>query len=307
SADAAGGGIGDEDDVRQTGFLDLGHGNRGAGHLHQREDAFLHARTAGSRNDDQRRTITDREPRSLQERLADGDTHRAAEEGEIEDGDDRPMTADPSRRHQHSILVAGLALRLLQAIGVALGVAELERVDRNRRQLGQVVLALVEQHAEPALGVETHVVPAVRADVQLLLQLAMEDHLRAARALMPQIVRGLPPDELLQLGPNEIGQPAHARALRTPPERSRTSESTLSTISSGSGFSCSRQSAIRCTSAEPTTAASATRATSAACSGVLMPKPTASGRSVCRRSRSTAAATASADAEVVPVMPVIAT
>src|SRR5690606_11385234 len=110
-----------------------------------------------------------------------------------------------------------------------------------RRQLGQVVSALVEQHAEPALRVETHVVPTVRADVQLLLQLAVEDHLRATRALVPQIVRRLPPDELLQLRTNEVGQPAHARALRTPPARSRTSDSTLSTISSGSGFSCSRR------------------------------------------------------------------
>ena len=54
---------------------------------------------------------------------------------------------------------------------------------------------------------------------------------------------------------------------------------------------------MRSTMAEPTTAASADAATAAACSGVVMPKPTATGRSVWRRSRSTAPLIASSVAE----------
>ena len=58
---------------------------------------------------------------------------------------------------------------------------------------------------------------------------------------------------------------------------------------------------------EPTTAASATLATAAAWAGVLIPKPTAIGNWVKRRSRSTATWTLAASTVRVPVMPVIAT
>ena len=61
------------------------------------------------------------------------------------------------------------------------------------------------------------------------------------------------------------------------------------------------------TSAEPTTAASATRAMAAACAGVRMPKPTATGSALWRRRRATAAPTCSASGALVPVMPVIET
>ncbi len=47
--------------------------------------------------------------------------------------------------------------------------------------------------------------------------------------------------------------------------------------------------------AEPTTAASAMRATAAACSGVRMPNPTAQGRRDFRRMRATADATSSVE------------
>ena len=53
----------------------------------------------------------------------------------------------------------------------------------------------------------------------------------------------------------------------------------------------------------PTTAASDTVATSAACSGVRIPNPTATGRSVCLRIRATFWAISSAVAERVPVIP----
>lgn len=61
------------------------------------------------------------------------------------------------------------------------------------------------------------------------------------------------------------------------------------------------------TSAEPTTAASALRATEAASSGVLMPKPTASGSFVCRLRRAIASLIAETAAPLAPVMPVIET
>ena len=77
---------------------------------------------------------------------------------------------------------------------------------------------------------------------------------------------------------------------------------------SGRGWpAASSPSASVCTIAEPTTAASARPATAATWAAVRSPKPTATGRSVWRRSRTTASAMACRLAEAVPVMPVIET
>src|SRR3546814_5723383 len=48
SSDLAGGWIGEQHDIGQAGVLHLLHGDDRARHLHQRQDAFLHARAARS-------------------------------------------------------------------------------------------------------------------------------------------------------------------------------------------------------------------------------------------------------------------
>jgi hypothetical protein len=61
------------------------------------------------------------------------------------------------------------------------------------------------------------------------------------------------------------------------------------------------------TMAEPTTQPSATLAMAFACSGVVMPKPTITGRSVDRLIRATSGPTSPACAAAAPVIPVIET
>src|SRR3546814_8694979 len=59
---------------------------------------------------------------------------------------------------------------------------------------------------------DPHVEAAVRADPQAVLQLAVENHLAAARALFPEVVRHL---RLLYQGadlrPDVVGDPVHRR------------------------------------------------------------------------------------------------
>ena len=96
-------------------------------------------------------------------------------------------------------------------------------------------------------------------------------------------------------------------ALRTASASARTLACTAGTNSAEALPSLSRFRPTRSTSAEPTTAASAMRAISAACSGSRMPKPTATGSRVCRLMRATSGATSSATAAFWPVMPVTET
>src|SRR3546814_14073593 len=70
--------------------------------------------------------------------------------------------------------------------------------------------AVGEQQRQPRLRAEPHVVPAMRADAPRLLEFATVDHLRTARALLPEILRRVAGYELPQLRRNEVGEPVHA-------------------------------------------------------------------------------------------------
>ncbi len=59
-------------------------------------------------------------------------------------------------------------------------------------------------------------VPAIAADEQVRLELAVEQHLLAARAFVPEIVRhALPGDDRPDLRQHEIGEPVHGAPLRS--------------------------------------------------------------------------------------------
>ena len=94
----------------------------------------------------------------------------------------------PSIRPCAASIASGLpvlALRLLEPLDVALAVAELERIGRRLRQLDPGPAALVEQRLEAELGPDPEVVAAVRADALVRFQVAVEDHVLAARTVAP--------------------------------------------------------------------------------------------------------------------------
>src|SRR5260221_2741232 len=174
---------------------------------------------------------------------------------------------------------AGFGVALLQPVDIALAVAELERIDHRLGQLDAVERAVVEQHGEAALRVQPHVEAAGMADEEIGLELAVKQHLAAARAFVPEIVRHLLlGDDGTDLGQDEVRQPAHRdappagrRAARTPAASAATSPSTASLRPGFARLVPSRFAARRCTTAVPTPAASSTRPTDAASSGGLMP------------------------------------
>jgi hypothetical protein len=123
--------------------------------------------------------------------LADRDAHRAAHELEIEAGDHSRHVADRAMRDHDRVLARHapfLGLRVLQAVRIALAVAEAERVDRHLGRLDRVEGAAVEQIGEPLLGADPHVVAAMGADMEVRRELAVEDHLPAGWALHPEVL-----------------------------------------------------------------------------------------------------------------------
>src|SRR5215510_13162854 len=133
--DAAGGGIREDRDVRQAGGPEPLEGGRGLGHLHQREDAFLHPRAARRRDDDDRQMLVDRQLDRPGELFPHHRAHAAAEEAELEDGQDRRLPADRCNAADDRLVARGLLSGGPHALAVLLGVLEAERIGRREARL----------------------------------------------------------------------------------------------------------------------------------------------------------------------------
>ena len=103
---------------------------RRLGHLHQREQRFLHARPTRGREAHQRYVLLQRQGRRTHELLADHGAHRAAHESELEGHCHYWQAIQRAAHGQQGIFLAGGSLRRRQAILVLLRVAKLEAVDR---------------------------------------------------------------------------------------------------------------------------------------------------------------------------------
>jgi hypothetical protein len=91
--------------------------------------------------------------------------------------------------HDQRIFLLRALLCLQHAVPILLGVAELERIfglDPFAELFGRF---RVEKVLEPLARADAHVIAALRADVQVALQLGAVQHRVASRALHPQAFR----------------------------------------------------------------------------------------------------------------------
>ena len=109
--------------------------------------------------------------------------------------------------------LAGGLERVLQPLGVLLAVLELQRIDRQHL-LADLVAALgIEEGVEPRARADAVVVAALRADVEVLLEVGLVEHRLARRALDPQALghrAALARVGRLDLRRQQFFEPAHA-------------------------------------------------------------------------------------------------
>ena len=129
--DAAGGRIGQDDDIGQAVLPRHLHRDGGARHLHQRQDAFLHAGAAGGGDHDQGGIVLDRRAGRRDHRLARRHAHRAAEEVEGLARDHGGMPAHAAPADDDRVVLTGLAAHVLQPVDIALLIAKAQRVGRH--------------------------------------------------------------------------------------------------------------------------------------------------------------------------------
>jgi hypothetical protein len=158
----------------------------GLRHLHQRKRPFLHARAARRGDADERQLLLDRHAHAAHEALADHRAHRAAHEIELERGAHHAQRLDRALHHHQRVALRGLFLRLGQPLGIAARVLELERVERQHFRADLEAAVGVEQRVEARARAEALVVPALRAHVEVLLEVGAVEHGIARRAFGPQ-------------------------------------------------------------------------------------------------------------------------
>ena len=215
--------VGQYRDERDAFFAQARQNRRGLGHLHQRDQRFLHARAAGG-------------------------AHRTAHEGELEGAGDHRHALQLAAHGDQRVLLASVLLCRGEAILVLLAVAEFQAV--HRLEVGTQLLAtvLIEEDVQAGTRVDAHVVIALRADIQGLFQLRTVQHGFAGRAFVPQAFRYR---TLLGLGTHDgrdqlVYQPvAHAlcspvqgRDGRTDPVTASLSKFIFVTAGSGGPHGC---------------------------------------------------------------------
>ena len=170
-------------------------GERGGdlGHLHERQDALMHAGATATAADDHHRQpllgCTLNEPRQP---FADDRAHRAHDERRVGDADRHSPGADHAGAGQHGVLHAGPLLLGDDPLGVRLLVGEAERVER--REVGVPLLegAVVDHVPDAVAGAEVHVPPAGGAHVHLPLDFLAEDGFLALLAAQEQAAGDAP-------------------------------------------------------------------------------------------------------------------
>ncbi len=206
---AAGRRIGENDDVGLTHFAQALHRDSGARHLHQRENAFLHARPAGGGEQHERAGLLHGGFEALDHGFARRHAERAAHEIEILHRDDGGKAIELAVAELYRIVEPGFAARVFQTIDVTALVAELERIDRHFRH-GDIEPGLVVEHRfEPGSRAHAHVIIGNRNDELVGLHVLVEHELASLRTLDPEIFRHLALEDAADFRPYHVGDPVH--------------------------------------------------------------------------------------------------
>src|SRR5690606_21344348 len=117
---------------------------RRLGHLDQTEHALLHARATAGHDGDDWQLAVDRFFERQRDLLTGDRAHAAAEEPDVDYGEDELMAADAPPAGQHGLLQPGALAGLCYALAVGPRVGELQRIHRDEVRVELIERALIE-------------------------------------------------------------------------------------------------------------------------------------------------------------------
>ena len=179
SRHAAGSRISQNRDEGEPLFLDHINCCRGTGHLHQGQNAFLHASTAGSRDGYQRIIAFKRHFGRLDNAFADRRSHGTAHKREVQCRNHAGYTADFALRNLDGIVIAGSFAVSFQTVGIFFGIAKFEWVFFGSGKADFIIFAVIEKHFQPLVDVKAQMMSAFGADIKGFLHLLRKKHLSA--------------------------------------------------------------------------------------------------------------------------------
>ena len=206
--------VGQHDEIGQACFPQHLHGDGGARHLHEREDALLHARSAGGGEQDEGRAALHGAHHAADDRLAGGHAERAAHEAEVLGGGNDVLALEGPLADEDRVLQLGVALGGLEAVAVALAVAELQRIWSHIAHRHDLEFAAIEEMLQPLVRIHAHVMVGAGNDELVGLEVLVEDHLPGVGAFDPQIFGYVPlgGEQAANLGTDAV-DPVHAFVL----------------------------------------------------------------------------------------------
>ncbi len=156
-------GVHEHGDERRRRFIDEVDGAAGLGHLHETQDALLHARPSGGADRDQRQIFAGGELHAAPQLLAHDAAHAAAHEAEVHNGENALRAVNGRRAGHDRLAQSGLGLRFPHPFRIRLEVDEAEWVERRDQRPELAEGVLVGELAHALSGPDAQMVITVRA------------------------------------------------------------------------------------------------------------------------------------------------
>lgn len=154
----------------------------GLGHLHQRQHAFLHARTGGGGNDDDAALFGRGEFDRAGDFFPDHRSHRAGEKLEIHHRDHGGLALDAEASGDDGIIELGTGALLFDFFRVF---REAQRVGGNEVRVELLEAAFIGQIGDAIARAVEEMMATGRTDIEILLQVQLVQHGLARRTFRP--------------------------------------------------------------------------------------------------------------------------
>src|SRR2546423_921203 len=210
-AHASGRGIRENGDVRNATLGKHGEDGRHFRHLHQRENALLHSRAAGCRDDNQWELPLQRALSEACDLLSHHGAHGTAHEGEVHDTEIDRQPIEQTVTGEERVGVACVRKCLLQPLRV---LREAERIRRAQVYFELLHCPVVEQQRAVLVGTNPTMIIATRAHVEVALELLANVGVSARLAFFPNVGRDFEPISTRLTRFLLLSEPCHGRKVR---------------------------------------------------------------------------------------------
>ena len=144
----------------------------GLRHLHEGQQAVLHARAATGGDANERQLLFDANLHTAHKTLADNRPHRSAKKAELECRSNERYRLDAALHHNQSVSLIRFLAGFLEPFNIAAAVAKLEGIYRQNLGTDFKSPFRIQQKVEPVTRGQAVMMTALRADEQVFFKVS---------------------------------------------------------------------------------------------------------------------------------------